>query len=173
MANKREQGLLGVFVDQKAIKSAAAKVHDLGIQRFDCFTPFPVHGLEKSMGLKKSFISKVTLVAGLSGAALLLWFQWWTSAVDWPANVGGKPLFSLPAFIPITFEGMVLIGGISTVAALLWACRLPNYSQRVLDPRFTDDRFGLFVDKTDPRFDETALRAILQECNAEEIQTIS
>lgn len=168
----REQGLLAIFDDLEQLKSAAARVHERGVSKFDAFSPFPVHGLEKKMGLAKSFISKVTLVMGLSGAGLLFLFQWWTSAVDWPATVGGKPLFSWPAFIPITFEGMVLIGGISTVLALLFACRLPNLTAPVLDTRFTVDRFGLFVDRTDPKFDEAALRAMFRECDANEIHAV-
>jgi hypothetical protein len=165
----KEQGLLAIFTSPAAIKEAAQRVHALGFTKFDAFTPFPIHGIEKKMGIRKSWLSLVTLVMGLAGAGLLYYFQVWTSAVDWPLNVGGKPLVSWPAFIPITFEGMVLIGGISTVVALFVVMRLPSYNAKVLDPRLTNDKFGLFIDKRDPRFDPAKLDAVFRECKAEEV----
>lgn len=168
----RETGILALFATPHAVKEAVCRVREAGFTQIDAFTPFPVHGLEKALGLKRSWISKVTLIMGLSGAGLLYFFQVWTSAVDWPLVVGGKPMVSWPAFIPITFEGMVLIGGVSTVVALLVACRLPRYRQRPLDPRLTDDRFGVFVEATDPQFDVQRLMELFRACHAEETQHI-
>lgn len=165
-------GLLAIFTSPTALKAAAARVRAEGFTIFESFSPFPIHGIEKTMGIKKSWISAVTLVMGLFGAGLLFFFQCWVSAVDWPLVVGGKPLVSWPAFIPITFEGMVLIGGISTALALFVACRLPGLKNRVLDERLTDDRFGLFIDHCDPQFDAARIRRIFQECNAEEVKSV-
>lgn len=165
-------GLLGIFTTPAALKAAAQRVRAEGFTICEAFSPFPIHGIEKELGIKKSWISKVTLVMGLSGAALLFWFQCWTSAVDWPLVVGGKPFVSWPAFIPITFEGMVLIGGISTALALFVACRLPGLNNRVLDDRLTDDRFGLFIDHCDPMFDVARIRQLFQECHAEEVKSV-
>lgn len=165
-------GLLAIFNSPAALTAAARRVRAEGFTIFEAFSPFPLHGIDKVMGIKKSWISKVTLVMGLSGAGLLFLFQCWTSAVDWPLVVGGKPFISWPAFIPITFEGMILIGGISTALALFAACRLPGLNNRVLDDRLTDDRFGLFIDHCDPQFDAARIRQIFAECQAEEVKHV-
>ena len=88
----------------------------------------------------------------------MLWFQWWTSAVSWPLNVGGKPWNSLPAFVPIIFEGMVLAAGLGTVFALLVVARLrPGKKMMPIIPGVMDDRFALLVEETDATFDATAI----------------
>ncbi|MBI2339618.1 MAG: DUF3341 domain-containing protein [Deltaproteobacteria bacterium] len=168
-----EKGLLAIFDHPDGLLSAVKKVRHLGVKKLDAFTPYAVHGLEQAVGLKRSWIPYATLGLGLTGWCLGFLFQAWTSAVDWPLNVGGKPLISWPAFIPITFESMVLIGGVLTTLILFAACRLPNMSRAALDPRLTDDRFGLFVDETDPCFDEAILRRLLKECHVEEIKNIA
>lgn len=172
-APKKEEGLLGVFKTPEAILEAVRRVRAQEISQLDAFTPFPVHGMEDAMGLKRSFIPYLTLVFCLSGACLLYFFQVWTSAIDWPINVGGKPFVSWPAFIPITFEGMVLLGGVLTVVTLFVTLRLPNRHLPPLDNRLTSDLFGLFIDKTDPRFDESKLSQILKDCDALEIKKIN
>ncbi len=167
-----QRGQLAIFTSPAALKDAAKRARAEGFTLFEAFSPFPIHGIEKAMGLKKSWISKVTLIMGLSGAGLLFLFQCWTSAVSWPLVIGGKPFVSWPAFIPITFEGMVLIGGLATAASLFIACRLPGLANRVLDERLTDNRFGLFIDHTDPHFDVARIQRFFQDCHAEEVRTI-
>ncbi len=167
-----EAGILGLFTNTQKFLEAVKKVRNLGVQKFETFAPFPLHGLEKAMGLKRSKIPLVTLIMGLFGWCLLFYFQYWTMGVSWPVNVGGKPYFSWPAYIPISFEGMVLIGGISTVVALFATCRIPQYSQAVLDPRLTNDHFGIFIDKADAAYDEKKLNALFKECDVKEIKNI-
>lgn len=168
-----ESGILGLFTDTDQFLGAVKKVRNLGVKKFETFAPFPLHGLEKAMGLKRSRIPLVTLIMGLTGWCLLFYFQYWTMGVSWPVNVGGKPYFSWPAYIPISFEGMVLIGGISTVVALFVTCRIPQYSAPVLDPRLTNDHFGVFIDKSDSAFDEKRLNEIFKEHDVKEIKQIS
>ena len=172
MNNKKEKGILAIFDHPDGLLAAVKKVRYAGIRKLDAFTPYAIHGLDTTMGLKRSWIPYATLVLALTGWCLGFLFQAWTSAIDWPLNVGGKPYVSWPAFIPITFESMVLIGGVLTTLILFIACGLPNRKLPALDPRFTDDRFGLFIDKTDPYFDETKLRHLLKECDAEEIKNV-
>jgi hypothetical protein len=168
----QERGTLGIFGSPSALKAAAAKARAAGFTKCEAFSPFPIHGIEKALGIKNSWISKVTLLMGLAGAGLFYYFQVWTSSVDWPINVGGKPMVSWPAFIPITFEGMILIGGISTVAALVFACRLPNYRQRIFDPRLTEGKFGLFIDRRDPQYNQAEVDTMLQGAGAEELMHV-
>lgn len=170
---KKEKGLLAIFTDSETLVNAVRKTREMGLRKFDAFTPFPIHGMEHAMGLSRSPIPWFTLLFGLTGLILLFSFQVWTSAYDWPINVGGKPFISWPAFIPITFEGMVLIGGVGTVLTLFAFMRIPNYFHKPMDPRLTDDHFGLFIDETDPNFDQARINQLLQDCHAHEIKNIA
>src|SRR5262249_10890635 len=143
------KGLFALFTDPEALKVAARAVRDQKVKRFDAFTPFPVHGIEEAMGLKRSFLPWVTFLAGLTGGTIGLPFEIWTSAYDWPLTVGGKPFVSLPAFIPICFECTVLFAGLATAGALFAACKLPAVDPPILDPALTNDKFGLFISSED------------------------
>src|SRR3989338_6551041 len=169
---KNEKGLLALFDHPEKLLNAIKKIRELNVSMFEAFTPFPVHGIEKAMGLKRSWIPYATLVFGLSGAGLLFYFQVWTMAIDWPINIGGKPFFSWPAFIPITFEGMVLFGGVLTVVTLFATLKLPNLFRKPLDLRLTNDAFGLWIGEEDPHFDRAKFNNLLKECDAQEIKII-
>lgn len=138
-------GVLGFFDQPSELIDATVKVRDARYQYFDTFTPFPVHGLEAAQGLKRSPIPYITFIAGLTGGFLAFLFQYWTSAVDWPLNVGGKPFNSWPAFIPICFELTVLFAGLSTVAAMFIFNGLPNVKRKAFDPGLTRDRFAILI----------------------------
>ena len=167
-------GLIAVFKDEfallKAVKSAREK---FDLKKFDAFTPFPVHGLDDAMGIKRSFLPWVTFIAGLTGTVSALALQIWTSAVDWPINIGGKPFVSLPAFIPITFELTVLFGGLATVGALFVVCGLPNSKPKILHPRITNDRFVLFVPSTETNFKEQEVTQFLKSLHPEEVSVVT
>lgn len=138
-----------------------------GYRIVDVFTPYAVHGLDKAMGLQPSRLPLVCFVLGLLGAALKVWFEFWTTAIDWPVNVGGKPWNSLPAFVPVTFEVMVLFAGVSTVIAFLFVCRLLPGRKTVLpDPRVTDNRFVLVLEQTNAAFSVAQVRTMLARYNA-------
>src|SRR4051812_33512415 len=96
-------GVIGFFDSPKSLLEATRKVRDARYQHFDAYTPYPVHGLEAAAGLKRSPIPYVTLVAGGTGTICAFLLQYWTSAIDWPLVVGGKPFNSWPAFVPIMF----------------------------------------------------------------------
>lgn len=142
-------------------------------KNYDAFTPYAVHGLDDAMGVKRSFLPWVTFFAGLTGTVTALVLEIWTSAIDWPINVGGKPFVSLPAFIPITFELTVLFGGLATVGALFYVCGLPNIKPLILHPRITNDRFVLFVPSTEPGFNESDVTLFLKTLNAEEVSVVA
>ena len=168
----KEKGILGIFDSTDKLIAGIKKVRGINVRDMDAFTPFPDHHVIEALGLKSSKIPFATLFFGLLGAGLLFWFQTWVAAYAWPVNIGGKPFISWPAFIPITFEGMVLIGGIMTVVTLFAVIKLPNFSNAVLDDRLTDDRFGLFISETDPFFDGDKIENLLKECNVSEIKKI-
>jgi hypothetical protein len=169
MSNKRA-ALVGVFAHDDQILQAADGARQKGWKGLDAFVPYPLHGLDKALGLKRSWVPWVTLVMGLSGAAGGFALQVWTSAVDWPLNVGGKPFVSWPAFLPITFESGVLIAGLSTFIAIWAACRLPKAKPVIHDERFTDDKFGLIVQIEGAN--ESEIRAFLTVQGAEEVKRV-
>ena len=166
------RGILALYDDPDTLLRAAAVVREHGFTGADAYTPYPVHGLSEALGIRKSWIPYVTLVMGLSGAILGLVFQIWTSAIDWPINVGGKPFVSLPAFIPITFECGVLIAGTMTLTALLLACGLPDLQTPILDRDLTNDRFGLFVPDSGPSWNEQRAIQLLKSTNPVDLRVI-
>ena len=111
---KMQKGLAANFTSPHEVVRVARHVHKLGIHKFDVITPYPIHGLDEAMEVKSSHIPWFSLVFGLLGAAAGLYFQWWTSVADWKLNIGGKPHFSLPAFIPVTFECGILFCAFAT-----------------------------------------------------------
>lgn len=139
-------GVIGFFDAPHELIEAMKRVRDARYQHFDAFTPFPVHGLEQAQGLKRSPLPFVTFGAGLTGFCLAFLLEFWTSAVDWPIIVGGKPFNSWPAFVPIMFELTVLLAGLSTVGAMFIFNGLPNTKRRIFDPSLTRDRFAIVIE---------------------------
>ena len=123
------------------------------------------------MGLARSRMTFVCFALAMAGAALMLWFQIWTSAVSWPVNIGGKPLNSLPAFIPVTFEAAILFGALGTVFVMLIRSRLFPWSKlRLPAPGVTDDRFVLALRQTDPDLPPGLAERLMQDHGAIEIR---
>lgn len=155
--------LVVAFASEDDLLAATRAVRAAGLRVLDTFTPYPVHGLPEAMGLSRSRLPVLCFVAAVVGAALKLWFEYWTATVDWPVNVGGKPWNSLPAFIPVTFEVMVLSAGLTTVLAFLVIGRLrPGKKPLLLAPGITDDRFVLAVEERDATFDLERVKALLR-----------
>ncbi|MET0413281.1 MAG: DUF3341 domain-containing protein, partial [Polyangiaceae bacterium] len=142
-------GLLAEYSDPQELLAASRVVRDAGYTRWDTYTPFPVHGIDPAMNIRATRLPWIVFVAGLSGGIGALTLQWWTSTVDYPWLVSGKPLFSIPANIPITFELTVLAAALTCFFSMLLLNKLPQPS----DPldrvkrfaRVTNDRFFVFV----------------------------
>lgn len=139
-------GVVGFFDDASSLLAATKKVREANFQSFDAFSPYPIHGLEKAAGLKSSFLPWVTLGAAFTGFMCSILLQGWTSVIDWPLNVGGKPFWSWPAFVPIFFEFTVLFAGLATVGAMFLANGMPNLKRRAFDNNITRDRFAIMID---------------------------
>jgi hypothetical protein len=164
------RNLMGVYEKEHEVIRATCTLRERGYEIVDVFTPYPVHGLDRAMGLRPSRITWVCFALGALGAAGMLWFQIWASAVDWAVNVGGKPLVSLPAFIPVTFEMAVLMAGLGTIATLLLRARLfPWVKPALAHPRVTDDRFVLAIRQTDADLDPGMAERLMRECGAVEV----
>lgn len=167
---KYQSGIAGIFTTEEAILKAAKKIREMGFTKFDAITPYPVHGMEEACGIKRSWIPYVTFVAGVTGLLSGLALTYWTSAVDWPINVGGKPMFSLPAFVPIMFELTILFAALSSVGAMLYACGLPKVDPPVIHPDLTCHKFAIFVPSNDTGFDEKKVEDALKSLGALQVK---
>lgn len=163
--------VLGIFGDELGLLTATREVRRARLSVVDVFSPYPVHGLDKAMGLLPSKLPWLCFGAAVVGAVVKLWFEFWTMSVSWPVNVGGKPWNSLPAYAPVTFEVMVLAAGLSTVLAfLIWAKLRPGKKPVLWHSRVTDDRFVLIVEQADARYDAAFVGRLLQRCGALEVE---
>lgn len=159
------------FQGEDDILAASKAVREAGFQIADVYAPYAVHGLDRAMGLQPSKLPWVCFALGLFGAAAKVWFEFWTTAQDWPINIGGKPWNSLPAFVPVTFEVMVLFAGVSTVAAFFFVSRLlPGRRANLADPAVTDHRFVLVIEQTDAAFDPDKVHRLLERFNVERVE---
>lgn len=160
-------GILAEYDNPTDLVRAARKVRDAGYTRWDTYTPFPIHGMEKAMGIRMSRLPWLVLVAGLTGLILGLVFQYWTNSVDYPWNVSGKPMWSWPANIPVVFELTILFSAFATLMGMFVANNLPLPAHPLdLKERFrrvTDDKFFLFILIRDPKYDETDTRRLLED----------
>ncbi|RME52779.1 MAG: DUF3341 domain-containing protein [Deltaproteobacteria bacterium] len=139
--------VIGVFQGEREIVAATEAARMRGFSIHDVYTPFAVHGLDRAMGLRRSRLSLVCFLLGLTGLTFALGGQLWTHAWNWPLNIGGKSYTALPALIPITFELTVLFAALGTVFVLFLRCGLrPGKRPRFSFPGVTDDRFVLAIE---------------------------
>jgi len=153
---------VGVFEREEDLRQALVDCRQRGVPVVDAYSPYPLHGVDPLLGIRRSRLTVVCFLGGLTGLTLGLGFQYWTSAVNWPTDVGGKPFDSLPAFIPIAFEMTVLFGGLATALALCVRSRL--WPGRRYSPAFegvSDDRFALVVAEDDAALPSEKLTALL------------
>jgi len=177
MNNNPLFAVAAVYDNPDKIISAVTKIANSGYRKFDVNTPYPLHGMDGAMKLKSSKLGFITLFFGLTGAATALLLAWWTLSVDYPLIIGGKPFFALPAFIPVTFELTVLLATVSTVICMLtFFFRFPANSYPIHDTQYmkdvSGDKFGVYVEAADSRFDLTELTILFNETGAVRIDQI-
>jgi hypothetical protein len=158
-------GLLAEFHTADEILRATREARTAGYSAMDAYSPYPVEGLATELGLPRTHIPFVVLTAGLVGVTVGFFMQWYTMAVDYKFNVGGRPFNSWPVFIPIAFEVMVLVSGFAALIGMLFLNGLPQpYHPLFNVPEFaraSQDRFFLCIEATDPKFDRAATRSFL------------
>jgi hypothetical protein len=158
-------GLMAEFASAQELVEAATAARSAGYRRMDAYAPFPIEALSEALGHRPSRVPLLTLIGAILGACAGYGLQYWVSAVAYPLNVGGRPYVSWPAFIPITFEMTVLIGGLFAVLGMLALNGLPMPYHPVFNvPRFalaSRDRYFLVIEARDPKFELAATRAYL------------
>jgi hypothetical protein len=138
--------IYGYYKDSGLLLEGIRKLKATGLGIKDVYTPYPVHHLDRALGLKRTLLPKAGLVGGIIGAGSAFLFQTWVFTKDYPLHIGGKPLFAYPSFIPITFECGVLFAAFALVFAFLFRSRLGLGAKiKIYDEKTTDDRFGVVL----------------------------
>jgi len=169
-------GLLAEFDDPKTLLAAAQKATDAGYTKMDAYSPFPIHGLHEAVGFKKTWLSTIVLAGGIIGALAGFGMQYFASVIHYPLNIGGRPLNSWPAFIPITFEVTVLLASFSAVFGMILLNGLPEPYHPVFNVKSfqfaSRDQFFLCIESDDPRFESGETRRFLQSLNPVEVNDV-
>jgi hypothetical protein len=168
-------GMMALFETPAELYQACEQMRDAGYQDFDAQTPFPVHGLEKAIGIKPTKLPWFVLVGGFTGLAsaiLLTWYVNW----DYPLNISGKRPFSYHVYIPVYFELTVLFAALTCFFGLWIICKLPMFFHPTMRhrsfPRATDDGFFIVVPATDPKYDASGTKKLLEKLGATEIEEV-
>lgn len=169
-------GLMGYFLTPGELMHACEKLKNAGYKNFDAQTPFPVHGLEKAMGLPPSKMPWIVLACGATGLLSAIALTAFVS-LDYPLVISGKPAFSYQAYIPVMFELTVLFSAFGAFFGMWGINRLPMFYHPSMKhpsfPRATDDAFFVTVEAKDPKYDASKTRKLLEELGAREIVEVT
>lgn len=169
-------GILASFKNPSDLLHAAEKIRDAGYKKFDCHSPFPIHGMDDAMGLKASSLGFIASLGALlvGGSAILL--QWWCSTQGYALVLSGKQFFSYQAFVPITFELCILGAALFTVFGMFALNKLPTFYHPLFNSKkfesFGDDGFFVSIEQADPKFDINQTRSFLQSIGGTDIEVI-
>ncbi len=162
--------VLGIYDDEDVLLHAIENIRAAGTKIYEVFSPYPIHGIDDVLGIKRSRLPIVAFFGGLTGMSFALWMQIWMLGFDWPMIIGGKPHIALPSFIPVTFELTVLFAAFSMVIAFFIVSNLkPSFRVNVLDKRSTDDKFVMAIEVKEGVTDLSALNELLRSNGAVEV----
>ncbi len=169
-------GILAEFVTPADAMHAAEKVRDAGFSRWDVFTPYPVHGMDKAMGMKNSRVGWFSFLGGVTGYTTGMLMIWYMNKFDYPIPVGGKPLFSPFGAFPPSYELTILLGAFGALFGMLFLNRLPRLHHPLLKHRrfalATHDRFFLVIECDDPKYRDVETRKLLESLGSPRIETV-
>jgi hypothetical protein len=170
MSHGGKHFIVGVFNDDDVLKKAVGKVKTDGVKIFECYTPFPVHGLEHELGYKPTRLPIVAFLFAMTGLSLALTMQVAMMVIDWPMNIGGKPFFAYADFVPVTFEFSILLTAFGMVGTFLVRSDLKPYKKpMIFDVRQTDDKHIMAIDLEDNNLSKEEISSILSNAGAEEV----
>jgi hypothetical protein len=177
MKDKILYGYSGIFDKPDDIILAAKHTVDAGYKKFDVNTPYPVHGMDGAMKLPPSKLGYFALVFGLSGALAAVMLTYWTSVLDYPLVIGGKPFYAFPTYVPIIFEVTVLSAAVATVVTMIVIFfKFPNISHPLHGTdymkKISSDKYGLVIEAADPKFKEESVRELLISLGAKNIEPV-
>lgn len=172
----KSYGLLAEFETTSDVLHAAEKVRDAGFRKWDVYAPFPIHGMDKAMGLKNSMVGWFGFVGGVAGYATGMLMIWWMNAIDYPVLIGGKPMFSPHGAFPPSYELTILFTAFGAIGGMLFLNRLPRLHHPLLKhKRFalaTHDKFYVVIETTDPKYSEAETRKLLEAAGSKRIEMV-
>jgi hypothetical protein len=171
-APSKAAGVLALFDHPNTTLVAATKARDHGFERWDVYTPFPVHGMDDAMGLGRSPVPWITFVMGVVGFCAAIIIQFGTMVYSWPMNYGGKPFAAWPSFVPITFEMTVFAAGVSTAIGSLFLGGVLRPRKRIAHRHVTSHRFAIFVEASDPKYDEQGTVSLFRKAGAMDVRVV-
>ena len=170
-------GVVAEFDGADALLTATKKTVAEGYRSVEAYSPFPVEGLDEALGFQRSRVPLITLIGGIVGCLGGFFMQWYSSVEHYPINVGGRPLNSWPAFIPITFETTILLASLTAVVGMIALNGLPQPYHPVFNvPRFglaSTNRFFLCIEAHDPKFSLEPTRAFLEGLGPQEVSEVA
>jgi hypothetical protein len=173
---EKSYGLIAMFDTTGDVMHAAEQVRDAGYTRWDCITPFPIHGLDKAMGVGRSRVPRFSLAGGVTGFCTGMSMIWYMDRFDYPITVGGKPFFSPLFAFPVSYELTILFTAFATIGGMFYLNGLPMHYHPVLNypniRRGTDDKFFIVIERADPRFDAANTRALLEKVGGADISEV-
>jgi len=171
-------GVAAEFSCARDLFRAAEKIRDAGFLRWDVFSPFPIHGMDEAMGMKRSLLGKIVFLGGLTGFLTAVTLEFLPSSLLYPLTVAGKPtnLFTVPAFFPIIFEITILISAFTAVFGMLIMNGLPRLNHALFNwdrfKKVTEDKFFVAIESGDPKFSVRAARDLLESLGGINVTTI-
>ena len=174
--NNSTYGVLAEFRNPKELVDAATSVRKSGYKDFDTYAPFPIHGMEKAMGVKKSPLGWIVLAGGITGFVGALALMIWVMGYEYPMNISGKPFINIPIYVPITFEITVLLSAFAAVFGMFFLNNLPRFNNPLFNvDRFdqaSDDGFFVCVEASDDLFAEEKVTKLFRDNGATHIETV-
>jgi hypothetical protein len=171
-------GMAAEFSSAADLFHAAEKIRDAGYRKFDVFSPFPIHGMDDAMGLRRSLLGKLIFCGGLTGFLTAVCLEFIPSSFLYPLIVHGKPtsLFTVPAFFPIMFELTILLSAFTAVFGMLIMNGLPRWNHPMFNwerfKKFSDDKFFCVIETRDPRFSEREVKDFLESLGGQNITRV-
>lgn len=170
MSHGGKNFIVGVFNDDDVLKKAVGTVKGSGVNIYECFTPFPIHGLEHELGYKPTRLPIVAFLFAMTGMTLAITLQVSMNVIDWPMIIGGKPFFAYPDFVPVTFELSILLTAFGMVGTFLVRSDLKPYKKpMIFDVRQTDDKHIMAIDLDNNTLSEDEISSVLANAGAEEV----
>lgn len=170
---EKSYGLIATFETPGALMRAAVQVRDAGYRRWDCITPFPIHGLDQAMGVGRSRVPRISLCGGITGFCTGMSMIWFMDKYDYALTVGGKPFFSPLFAFPVSYELTILFTAFATIGGMFFLNGLPMHYHPVLNyekiRRGTDDLFFIVIERSDPRFNPDNTKALLAKIGGADI----
>ena len=169
-------GVVAEFREPETVIHAAEQARAAGYTKLDAYTPFPVHGLAQALGFRRNILPFLVFLGGMAGVVAGFGLQFWAATIAYPMNIGGRPLNSWPAFIPVTFEMGILLAAFTAVFGMIALNGLPMPYHPVFNverfKRASQDRFFLAIEASDPRFDREATKSFLKSLGADEVSDV-